>query len=302
MKWPAIDRMKQWLLHENEEPTRAPRKNGPEIVVHYWDGSAPEGRFLRDISQTGAYIYTPERWYLGTIIRLILQSPSHKPAAAGPDGVIAPQASICIPAQVVRHGEDGVGVEFALQTKDEVEALRAFLATIPHQPEVAPPLPVLPPGVPVPRRGQALVEFALLIPLVLLLAVNAVNFGGFLFAWVTVAGAARAGAEYYVLSSASPGAATPATLAQVTALVTNDVTSLLNRASVVVAVCTNATTAANGCTTLFDPEAPTYSLATVDVTYTYVPFIPLFSFPGLGISATLPNGTIHRKAVMRMIQ
>jgi hypothetical protein len=105
-----------------------------------------------------------------------------------------------------------------------------------------------------------------------------------------------------VLSSASPGPATPATLAQVTSLVTNDVTSLLNRSSIVVAICTNKTTAANSCTTLSDPEAPAYTLATVDVTYTYVPFIPLFSFRALGISATLPSGTIHRKAVMRMLQ
>ena len=141
-----------------------------------------------------------------------------------------------------------------------------------------------------------------MVPLVFLLAVNAVNFGGFLFAWITVANAARAGAEYMVMSSASPGAPTPATLAQITTLVTNDVSSLLNRSSLVVAICTNATTAANGCTTLFDPEAPAYTLATVDVTYTYKPFIPLFSFPRLGISATLPSSTIHRKAVMRMLQ
>jgi hypothetical protein len=53
---------------------------------------------------------------------------------------------------------------------------------------------------------------------------------------------------------------------------------------------------------LFDPEAPAYILATVDVTYTYKPYIPLFSFPKLGISATLPPSTIHRKAVVRMLQ
>jgi hypothetical protein len=142
----------------------------------------------------------------------------------------------------------------------------------------------------------------LIVPLVFLLAVNAVNFGGFLFAWITVANAARAGAQYMIMSSASPGTQTPATLAQITALVTNDVSSLLNRSSVVVAICTNNTTAATGCTRLFDPEAPEYTLATVDVTYTYKPFIPLFSFPRLGISATLPPSTIHRKAVMRMLQ
>jgi hypothetical protein len=69
-----------------------------------------------------------------------------------------------------------------------------------------------------------------------------------------------------------------------------------------VAVCANNTAGPTDCTTLFDPEAPAYTLATVDVTYTYKPFIPLFSFPRLGISATLPAGAIHRKAVMRMLQ
>jgi hypothetical protein len=105
-----------------------------------------------------------------------------------------------------------------------------------------------------------------------------------------------------ILSSESPGAPTPATLAQIKALVTSDVASLRNNPSITVAICTNSTASSNGCTTLTDPEAPSYTLATVDVTYTYNPLIPLFSFPDLGISATLPSGTVHRKAVMRMLQ
>jgi Flp pilus assembly protein TadG len=181
--------------------------------------------------------------------------------------------------------------------RQEEESLRAFLATFPV------PLGGSVPGDGASRRkGQALVEFSLLVPLVFLLAVNAVNFGGFLFAWITVANAARAGAEYMSMSSASPGAPAAATPAEITTLVTNDISSLMNRSSLVVAMCTNNTTAANGCTTLFDPEAPAYTLATVDVTYTYKPFIPLFSFPKLGISATLPSSAIHRKAVVRMLQ
>jgi Flp pilus assembly protein TadG len=192
-----------------------------------------------------------------------------------------------------------VGVEFAFRDEEETSAFGKFLAAIPAQPARSTP----PTEKTASRKeGQALVEFAVIVPLVFLLAVNAVNFGGFIFAWITVAGAARSGADYMVMSSASPGAPTPATLAQVTALVTSDVASLLNKASIVVATCTNATTAANSCTTLFDPEAPTYTLATVDVTYTYKPLIPLFLFPGLGISATLPSAKVHRKAVMRMLQ
>jgi Flp pilus assembly protein TadG len=289
----AMGKMKRWLLQEPEEPRRTPRSTDPEVVVYYWDGSAPEGRRLRDISHSGAYIYTPERWYPGTIIRIILQGYR---TVAREDGTTDPVASACVPARVVRHGADGVAVEFAFRDKQEEETLRTFLAAIPAQPER-----VLA-GKGAPRSaGQALVEFALIIPLVLLVAVNAINFGGFLFAWITVAGAARTGAQYMIVSSASPGKPTAATPALISALVTNDVFSLLNKASLVVAACTNNTTSA-GCGTLADPEAPAYTLAAVDVTYTYKPLIPLFSFPDLGIGATLPSGTIHRKAVMRMLQ
>jgi Flp pilus assembly protein TadG len=190
-----------------------------------------------------------------------------------------------------------VAVEFVFRNREEEESFRSFLAGIPDQREGSSSSKRT-----CRREGQALVEFALLVPLVFLLAVNALNVGGFIFAWITVANAARAGAQYMSMSSASPGAPTRATLAQITTLATNDVSSLLNRSSLVVAICTNNTTAATGCTTLIDPEAPAYTLATVDVTYTYKPFIPLFSFPQLGISATLPSSTIHRKAVARMLQ
>jgi len=290
----AIGKMKEWLFQEHREPRSAPRSMEPEIVAYYWDGSVPEGRRIHDISQSGAYICTPERWYLGTIVRLVLQG---RPREAPPDGATATRPSTCVPARIVRQGSDGVAVEFIFRDKEEQESLRTFLAAIPIQPVEGAPQESASR-----RVGQALVEFALIVPLVFLLAVNTVNFGGFIFAWITVANASRAGAQYMVMSSASPGPPTPATLAQITALVASDVTSLMNRSSVVVAICVNNTAAATGCTTLFDPEAPAYTLATVDVTYTYKPLIPLFSFPRLGINATLPATTIHRKAVMRMLQ
>src|SRR5271154_7503648 len=96
----ALGKIKQWLLQENEEPRRAPRSSKPEVVVYYWDGSAPEGRHLRNVSQSGAYIYTPERWYIGTIIRIILQG---YPTTMRQDGIPAPTASTCIQVRVVRH-------------------------------------------------------------------------------------------------------------------------------------------------------------------------------------------------------
>jgi Flp pilus assembly protein TadG len=147
----------------------------------------------------------------------------------------------------------------------------------------------------------------LIFPMLFLLIVNAINFGAFFFDWITVADAARAGASYWALGAAAVGSPTPATSAQITTLVTNDISSLLNRSSLVVRVCKNnngtvACTGSGSGTPSADPEPATYVSASVDVTYTFQPPIPLFTFSNLGIHATLPSTTIHRKATMRVLQ
>ena len=171
------------------------------------------------------------------------------------------------------------------------------------------------------RGGHSLVEFALLLPLLLLLVVNVVNFGAFMYGHITVVNAARTAAQYMVLGPASYTNPQPVASSAITALVTSDVSTLLNKASVVVRVCTNnggtyhktmafserATACDAGNTDGFtDPEVSgspaKYVLATVDVTYTYQPIIPLWDFPLLKIHATLPPTTLHKTAVMRMLE
>jgi hypothetical protein len=146
----TLNKIKRWIFEEGKEVRHAERFKEPEIVVHYWDGSSAEGRPLRDISQTGAYIYTPERWYLGTIVRLILQEDG---TAASKNGGGASEASICIRARVVRHGTDGVAVEFALRDKEEEATLRKFLATIPSPKASTPPAAGLPVSIPGFKQG-----------------------------------------------------------------------------------------------------------------------------------------------------
>jgi hypothetical protein len=155
--------------------------------------------------------------------------------------------------------------------------------------------------------GQSLVEFALILPLIFLLIMNTVNFGGFLFAWITISNGARAGAQYMAMSTASIGQPTPPTAAQISTLITNDISSLLNRSSLVVRVCTNdnGTIACTGTgvqTPPADPEPTDYILASVDVTYTYQPFLTAWDFSRLGIHLTLPATRIHQRAIMRMLQ
>ena len=156
-------------------------------------------------------------------------------------------------------------------------------------------------------QGEALIEFALVLPMIFLLIVNTINFGAFLFAWITIANGARAGVQYMVLAGATIGTPKPATAAQITTLITNDISSLLNRASLTVRVCTNnnGVIACSGSGTYVppaDPEPGKYVLASVNVSYAYTPLVPLWDFPGLGIHATLPPTTIHRQASMRMLQ
>jgi len=156
------------------------------------------------------------------------------------------------------------------------------------------------------NQGQALIEYILVLPMVFLLLVNVVNFGGFFYAFITVANASRAAADFAIMGGASVASghiALPGS-SQITTLITTEIASLPNNPSLSVSVCQSGgtTTPTGACTSLADPESASYVLTSIDVTYTYRPFIPLFSFPNLHINATLPATTIHRGAVMRVMQ
>ena len=157
--------------------------------------------------------------------------------------------------------------------------------------------------------GQALIEFALVLPLLLLLIVLVVNVGSMMYAWVTISNAARAGAQYAMMGGVSVHGGAPPTAAAVTALVTQDLQSLPNRASAVVNLCqnNNATVSCSGALLAPPPDPENtaiYCLKSVDVTYTYQPFIRTWTFSGLGISLPAAIGgsdkTFHYRALMRM--
>ncbi len=105
-------RLINWLANKSDDPAElrnAPRIPEPGVVVYYWDGATPSGRQLRDISLTGAYLYTPERWYPGTVVRLLIQPTESEPAA---DAGNPPPGSVSLQARVVWHGPDGMALEF----------------------------------------------------------------------------------------------------------------------------------------------------------------------------------------------
>jgi hypothetical protein len=100
------------------DPRRSPRLVEKEMVVEYWDGVAPAGRGVRDISEGGAYICTTEKWYSGAIIRMIFRGRE-------------PKASVALLAQVVRQGQDGFAMQFLFNSIRERQEFRKFLAAIP---------------------------------------------------------------------------------------------------------------------------------------------------------------------------
>jgi Flp pilus assembly protein TadG len=102
-------------------------------------------------------------------------------------------------------------------------------------------------------RGQALVEFALMLPLMLILIVNVVNFAGFFYAFIEVGNASRSAGDYTIMGSIAysgtdPSGASGPQLhapsdngiagAQLVAnMLGTDMLSLPNRSSITVRLC-----------------------------------------------------------------
>jgi hypothetical protein len=194
-------------------------------------------------------------------------------------------------------------------------------------------------------RGQSLVETVLMLPLLLLIVCNVVNLGYFFLVIVNLTGASRTATMYSTQGSATPaasplppsGGASPTTnLVSVTYLAFQDMTGALwNPTSASVQVCSpiningsnsgvNGTganqkancetcTSASGCTAagtgspapFADPEAPSFVLNQVDITYTFSTLIPgtIFNIP-LQASALCNSGTCTfvRSARMRALE
>ena len=184
-------------------------------------------------------------------------------------------------------------------------------------------------------RGQGMIETALLLPILLLLAFNAINFGYFFFVAVNLAGAPRAGAQYSILGFSTPqalaippagpsGSACPTSLANaspyVCTLTFHDMGGVLHDYSLATVRVCNSTLGTTGtgaakvanCSTYgsgtvssgpsADPEAPFFVLSRVDVVYNLTPIIPAFELPtpaGPINLSIIPSLTMRRQVSMR---
>jgi len=171
-------------------------------------------------------------------------------------------------------------------------------------------------------RGQALIETALILPLLLVFVFNTVNFGYFLVVAINLAAAPRTGALYSILGSQTT--TTPALPAPglVNSITVGDLTgAIYNGVNTQVQVCTaTAGFDASGLpncapfnmsptyAVIADPEPSTFVLNQVDVTYSFSPLIDKTFFNAAvlatGFPCTVSGGgnvycTFHRRVYMR---
>jgi hypothetical protein len=99
---------KSWLERWwSPDPRKAPRMDAPGLAAYYWTGAAPQARDIKDISNTGLYVVTEERWYPGTLVLMTLQRTGI--------GEEKSERSISVHSRAVRWGNDGVGLQFILK-------------------------------------------------------------------------------------------------------------------------------------------------------------------------------------------
>jgi Flp pilus assembly protein TadG len=144
-------------------------------------------------------------------------------------------------------------------------------------------------------RGQSLVETALMIPLLLVLILNAVNFGYFLLVTLNLTSAARSGIEYAIQGSS---AVANSSLPQASGSAATTVSSLISQE------CTTSGSGGQFGAPHSDPESANgFALNRIDISYTFNTLIPtapfnlvVGSFPTCRINGSC---TFTRHAEMR---
>ena len=111
----------RWLARsKSRERRNAERHSAPQLVAYYWNGANATPQSVRDMSTSGIYIVTVERWYPGTVVLLTLQKVAE-------DGDARSPRAIGVQSKVVRSGPDGVGFAFIFPTAAHTGKSNAFI-------------------------------------------------------------------------------------------------------------------------------------------------------------------------------
>jgi len=113
--------MKNWfeeLMTRNQK--RPQRYVAPRLVAYFWDGGTPVAHCIRDVSTSGIYLLTTQRWYPGTLITITLQRTEKDEAGV--------RQSITVQTRVMRSAEDGVGLRFVVPKTEEGRRVQRYIA------------------------------------------------------------------------------------------------------------------------------------------------------------------------------
>jgi PilZ domain len=94
-------RILRWLVSDRRGNKRNPK---PRVIAYRWTGGNPYAHHVGDISDSGLYLVTEERWIPGTKILITLQRTDSE--------IEGEEESIAVEAKVVRWGPDGEGLAF----------------------------------------------------------------------------------------------------------------------------------------------------------------------------------------------
>lgn len=105
----SVKPVKSWLQRllfpDPPESRKAPREALPGPAAYFFTGGVPVAHDVREISRTGMYVVTTERWYPGTVVTMTLTD-RRQPTV---------ERSIILNATVVHWGNDGVGLAFLVR-------------------------------------------------------------------------------------------------------------------------------------------------------------------------------------------
>ncbi|MGA3046048.1 MAG: PilZ domain-containing protein [Terracidiphilus sp.] len=106
---PAKSWLQKLLKPDPPDPRKASRESINGLSAYFFTGGAPVEHSVRDISLTGMYLFTEERWYPGTVVRMTLTDRLQATV----------EHSITLNVTVMRWGNDGVGLKFVVRNPKE---------------------------------------------------------------------------------------------------------------------------------------------------------------------------------------
>ena len=106
---------------------RAERQPASGFVAIYGNGANAQQDDIKDISSTGLYLLTTERWLPGTVVSLTVGTKSTSQELS--------EHRITVQAKSVRWGEDGVGLSFVLPDDPDAQTWRSLLQNAAEQSE-----------------------------------------------------------------------------------------------------------------------------------------------------------------------